>query len=262
MNAKQRVLNPLNGDRVPAGLTALAVMTKAPQAGRVKTRLTPPLSPEEAAAMNICFLRDTASAISRTSSGGKAQGVAVYTPSGFEAAYSEILPEGFILVPQREGGFGQRLSGAVDDLLQLGFDSVCLIDSDSPTVPDHVFADAVSILSHSEDCAVLGPSDDGGYYLIGLKNSHQRMFEQIDWSTEHVLAQTIAAARGINLAVHLLPTWYDVDDSATLARLCQELFGPNGIGVAGCGAPATRGFLADLLEREGRGRIWPNESKS
>src|SRR4051794_15831875 len=121
MTAKHRVLDPIYGDRVPPGLTALAVMTKAPQAGRVKTRLTPPLSPQEAAALNICFLRDTAAAISRTSSREKARGVAVYTPTGCEAAYSEILPDDFVLVPQREGGFGERLSAAVDDLLQLGF---------------------------------------------------------------------------------------------------------------------------------------------
>src|SRR5436190_18240787 len=100
MNALHRVLDPQRDDRVPPGFTALAVMTKAPQAGRVKTRLTPPLSPEEAAALNTCFLQDTAAAISRVSAGERAQGVAVYTPRGSEAAYSEILPEDFILVPQ------------------------------------------------------------------------------------------------------------------------------------------------------------------
>jgi glycosyltransferase A (GT-A) superfamily protein (DUF2064 family) len=82
MNAIHRVLDPHNSDRVPAGLCALAIMTKAPQAGRVKTRLRPPLSPEEAAALNICFLRDTAAAIARTTSEKSAQGIAVYTPVG------------------------------------------------------------------------------------------------------------------------------------------------------------------------------------
>ena len=90
MNAIHRVLDPRKNDRVPAGLCALAVMTKAPQAGRVKTRLTPPLSPEEAAALNICFLRDTTAAISRTTNGKSARGIAVYTPVGTEAAYAEI----------------------------------------------------------------------------------------------------------------------------------------------------------------------------
>jgi len=236
-------------------------MTKVPQAGRVKTRLTPPLTAEEAAALNTCFLRDTATAISRATVNGKAQGVGIYTPVGCEAAYSDILPEDFILVPQREGEFGERLLAATEDLLRLGFESVCLIDSDSPTVSDTVFAQAAELLSGLEDCVVLGPSDDGGYYLIGLKKPHRRLFEQIDWSTERVLEQTVAAAREIDLPVHLLPTCFDVDDRATLARLCQELVGAKGNANIEA-APATHEFLARLLEREGRGRIWPNESSS
>jgi len=261
MNAKHRVLDPSKGDRVPTGLTALAVMTKAPYAGRVKTRLTPPLSPEEAAALNTCFLRDTAAAISRTGNGEKAQGVAVYTPAGSESAYAGVLPSEFILVPQRGDQFGERLLAATDDLLQLGFESLCLINSDSPTVPATAFIQAVEILSHPEDCVVLGPSDDGGYYLIGLKKPHPELFGQIDWSTERVLKQTIAAARKIDLPFHLLPAWYDVDDCATLARLCQELFGSNENVNAGFVAPATRQFIAELFQREGRARIWPNESE-
>jgi uncharacterized protein len=261
MNAIHRVLDPRKGDRVASGRCALAVMTKAPQAGRVKTRLTPPLSPEEAAALNICFLRDTAAAISRTSSGKSVQGVAVYTPVGAEAAYAGILPDEFVLIPQRGDGFGERLSAATEDLLRLGFDSLCLIDSDSPTVPEKAFAQAVDFLARGEDSVVLGPSDDGGYYLIGLKKLHRRLFEAIDWSTGRVLEQTIDAARELELRVHLLPTWFDVDDRATLSRLCQEFFGSNGSASSGFAAPATRGFLSELLEREGRGRIWPNESQ-
>ena len=261
MKEIHRVLDPHKGDRVPPGLCALAVMTKAPQAGRVKTRLTPPLSPEEAAALNICFLRDTAEAILRTADGKRAKGIGVYTPVGAEAAYAGILPDEFTLVPQRGEAFGERLSAATKDLLQLGFDSLCLIDSDSPTVPEKAFTEAVDHLAREEDSIVLGPSDDGGYYLIGLKKLHHRLFEAIDWSTERVLEQTIEAAREIDVPVHLLPTWYDVDDRRTLSRLCRELFGSNGSDQNGFAAPATRGFLSDLLAREGRGRIWPNESQ-
>jgi rSAM/selenodomain-associated transferase 1 len=262
MKAIHRVLDPRKGDHVPSGRCALAVMTKAPQAGRVKTRLTPPLSPEEAAALNICFLRDTAAAIARTTSGGKAQGVGVYTPLGAEGAYGGILPDEFVLVPQRRDAFGERLAAATEDLLRLGFDSLCLIDSDSPTVPEKAFAQAVDFLAQDEDSVVLGPSDDGGYYLIGLKKLHRRLFEAIDWSTERVLEQTIAAARELDLPVHLLPTWFDVDDRATLSRLCQDFFESNGSASGGFAAPATRGFLSELLEHEGRNRIWPNESQS
>src|SRR6184192_1440187 len=191
---------------VSRGFCALAVMTKAPLAGRVKTRLVPPLTPEEAAELNKCFLRDTAAAISsvcrrrpvgdaskmqlehagasHSEAATAACGIAVYTPVGAESAYTGILPADFSLLPQRGDEFGERLFFAVEDLFRCGFDSMCLIDSDSPTVPAENFRQAVELLSTSEDCVVLGPSDDGGYYLIGMKKPHRHLFEQIDWSTE------------------------------------------------------------------------------
>jgi len=164
------------------GLCALAVMTKAPQAGRVKTRLIPPLTPEEAAELNRCFLRDTAIAISSVCSGGlrwpnaddtqllpgaqkappQCGPVAVYTPVGAESAYTDVLPADFSLLPQRGDEFGERLYFAVEDLFKCGFESVCLIDSDSPTVPAENVEQAVELLGSSEDRVVLGPSDDGG----------------------------------------------------------------------------------------------------
>src|SRR5213079_1756444 len=101
MKAHHRVLDPQRRDGVAAGLTALAVMTKAPRAGQVKTRLSPPLSPEEAASLNVCFLRDTVTAIGQAAHGKNGQGVAVYTPAGADGAYAGILPEDFVLVPQR-----------------------------------------------------------------------------------------------------------------------------------------------------------------
>ena len=262
MNAMHRVLDPHKGDRVPNGLCALAVMTKAPQAGRVKTRLTPPLSSEEAAALNVCFLRDTAAAIFRVANQKRVLGIAVYTPVGAETAYAGILPDTFQLVPQRGDAFGDRLAAATEDLIQLGFSSLCLINSDSPTLPNEAFSQAVDFLAGDDDSIVLGPSDDGGYYLIGLKKLHRRLFERIDWSTDRVLEQTIDAAREISLPVHLLPAWYDVDDRAALSRLCHEFFASNGDAGSGSTAPSTREFLGELLEREGRSRIWPNESQS
>lgn len=253
-------------------------MTKAPQAGRVKTRLVPPLTPEEAAELNKCFLRDTAAAISsacsrrpgcppkprrkRVSDAGNRHeavashseaaaaqccGVAVYTPVGAESAYSDILPADFCLLPQRGDEFGDRLYFAVEDLFNCGFASVCLIDSDSPTVPPENFAKPVELLSAREDRLVLGPSDDGGYYLIGVKKPHRHLFEQIDWSTERVLKQTIQRAADIGLEVKLLPTGYDVDDDASLRRLYNELLGERRDDSV---APNTRRFLAELVEQK------------
>jgi uncharacterized protein len=234
-------------------------MTKEPRAGEVKTRLTPPLTPQEAATLNICFLRDTTAAIARTVRDEPARGIAVYTPIGAEEAYAGIVPDEFELLPQRGEAFNERLVFAIEDLLALGFESVCLINSDSPTVPPRAFAEAARILSKQEDVVVLGPSDDGGYYLIGLKKLHRTLFENISWSTERVMEQTIERAKESALEVHLLPAWYDVDDSTALHRLCRELFTVNGRMPGAYPAPATRNYLDELLKREGRERIWPNE---
>jgi uncharacterized protein len=234
-------------------------MTKAPRAGQVKTRLTPPLTQAEAAALNICFLRDTARAISIAAK-GIARGIAVYTPVDAAADYAGILPAEFDLLPQRGETLSERVIFAMEDLFQMGFASVCLINSDSPTVPAQVFAEAASVLTQPEETLVLGPSSDGGYYLIGLRKLHRALFENISWSTESVIQQTLERAGQLNLKIHRLPTWYDVDDRKTLHRLCDEFFGsPEGTAL-GYPAPATREFLEALLKREGRDRIWPPDA--
>src|SRR5215216_4152385 len=223
-------------DRGAHELCALAVMTKAPQAGRVKTRLVPPLTLKEAAELNKCFLRDTATTISNAchrrplgdahalhSEAATAHGIAVYTPIGAESTYQDILPVDFSLLPQRGDKFGERLCFAVEDLFKCGFAAVCLIDSDSPTVLAENFVEAIGLLNASDERVMLGPSDDGGYYLIGVKKPQRHLFEQIDWSTERVLEQTIQRATEIGLEVKLLPNGYDVDDDVSLRRLCHEL---------------------------------------
>jgi uncharacterized protein len=261
VKAVHRVLNPANAAATANHLCALAVMTKAPRKGQVKTRLTPPLTPEEAAMLNAYFLRDTASALSAVAMRGRragrnARGVAVYTPAGSEDAYSDLLPPYFDLVPQREGSFGERLFFAAEDLFKCGFDSACLIDSDSPTVPASSFAQAMELLSSPGDRIVLGPTDDGGYYLIGLKKPHRKLFERIDWSTERVFEQTVARAQEIGVETKLLPSGYDVDNSTTLRQLCDELLSEDSPTEI---APTTRKFLKEIIEREGRERIWPLE---
>ena len=250
-----RVLDPNLFDPSVTGLCALAVMTKAPRAGQVKTRLVPPLAPAEAAQLNTCFLRDTADAIAKAT-GDIAQGIAVYTPVGAEQAYSDILPHDFDLLPQRGNGFGERLAAASEDIFRIGFRSVCLIDSDSPTVSAECYTQAAKLLSVQNDRIVLGPADDGGYYLIGMKKNHRRLFEEIDWSTKRVLDQTVQRATELNLAVEFLPTSYDVDDRTTLRRVCDELLRDKSRSTIDT-APATRAFLREIVEREGRARIWP-----
>ena len=226
---------------------ALAVMTKEPRAGQVKTRLQPPLTPQEAAQLNICFLRDTAAAI-KSACRNEAIGVGVFTPIGSEAAYIDIFPPEFELLLQRGDEFGERLAFAFEDLFRCGFGSVCLIDSDSPTVSSGIYAQAVATLARSGDQVVLGPSDDGGYYLIGLKQNHHELFERIDWSTERVLNQTVDRAKQLKIEVMLLPNGYDVDDRHSLNRLCAELLDDRAPAAV---APHTRKFLLELVRAKG-----------
>jgi len=241
-----QVLDPTRPTPISPGLCALAVMTKAPQAGQVKTRLVPPLTADEAAELNKCFMRDTTAAISRVTMHTDSSGIAVYTPTGTESTYVDILPGDFSLLPQRGIDFGERLHFAVEDLFKCGFESVCLIDSDSPTVPAENFATAVELLGASDDRIVLGPSDDGGYYLIGLKRPHGQLFEEIAWSTERVLEQTIQRAAELGVEVKLLPAGYDVDDAASLRRLYDELLAET---ASTNTAPHTRKFLANIVAR-------------
>jgi uncharacterized protein len=218
-------------------------MAKAPRPGKVKTRLSPPLTPQQAAALNICFLRDTTENIQHVTEAGNSAGIVVYTPVGDEAAFDSLLPAGFRLLGQRGDGFGERLLHACEDLFACGFSAVCLIDSDSPTMPQEALSQAVSSLGRPGDRVVLGGSDDGGYYLIGMNRLYPRLFEQIDWSTERVFEQTLERVREIGLDVELLSTWFDVDDGAMLERLRHELLRE---GRAGYDARHTRAYLESL----------------
>jgi rSAM/selenodomain-associated transferase 1 len=244
---------------------ALAVMIKAPRAGACKTRLVPPLSASEAAELSICFLRDTTAKIAGIAAQENAEGIAVYTPANAEAAFDGLLPENFSLLAQRGESLGDRLFHATEDLLALGYESLCLVDSDSPTLPPALLAEAVAALARTGDRVVLGAAEDGGYYLIGLKRAHGHLFTKIEWSAPKVFAQTIERAAEIKLEVETLPAWYDVDDAATLRQLCEELFGLHGQptardGLNGYAAPHTREYLARLIEREGRERVWPRSA--
>jgi rSAM/selenodomain-associated transferase 1 len=246
VQSARQVLDPSQRS-IASNLCALAIMTKAPRAGQVKTRLVPPLTPEEAAELNAAFLRDLSMSILRACEMSPARAVAVYTPPGSEAVYENILPREFILVPQRGENFGERLIFAAEDLFAVGFASVCLINSDSPSVPPQNFAEAAIELAEPADRVVLGPAGDGGYYLIGLKQMRRRLFEEIDWSTERVLEQTKQHASALGLRVHELASGLDVDDRASLALLSEQLLSdasPPDV------APSTRKFLAEMAKRK------------
>jgi glycosyltransferase A (GT-A) superfamily protein (DUF2064 family) len=134
------------------------------------------------------------------------------------------LPERIGLLETEAPDFGECLFHAAASLLDAGHGAVCLLNSDSPTLPTAYLMAAATALAAPGDRIVLGPSTDGGYYLLGLKRPHRRLFEDVDWSTERVSAQTLARAEELGLAVHQLPSWYDVDDLHALRLLVSELF--------------------------------------
>lgn len=246
-------------DKISKRVCALGVMAKAPLAGEVKTRLVPPLTKHEAAKLNVCFLRDMAANIAIVSETETATGLLVYTPVGSESAFDGVLPAGFKLLTQRGMSLGERLYNATDDLLKQGYGAVCLINSDSPTLPRSLLIQAIELLASEGDRVVLGAAEDGGYYLIGLKHAHRSLFSEIAWSTSEVLAHTRQRAAAIDLPVEMLPPWYDVDDASSLNRLCEDLFFSEA-GDESYPAPHTRDFLRSIIETEGRQRICPRLS--
>jgi uncharacterized protein len=247
------------------GKCAIGIMMKTPRNGFSKTRLCPPMSSEEAASISRCFLKDTSAAIAALSHEDPfVVGVAIYTPAGSEATLGEFLPPGFKIIAQREGSFGARLLGATEDLFSVGFSAVCLVGSDSPTLPLHCLRDASTFLKEPKDQVVIGPCTDGGYYLIGLRCAHTRLFEDISWNTARVCGETVERSKEINLPAISLLTWYDVDDQLSLNRLLSELFPERANEAVPQGSPArcTREFLHRILLEEGTGRIWREASAS
>jgi hypothetical protein len=196
----------------------------------VKTRLVPPLTPEAAGAVSASFLRDITENILLAGREHGISGYVAYAPVGFEALFDGVLAPGTRLVPAdgsgdmppRVQGFGRALLHAARSLFALGHQAVCLLNSDSPTLPTSLLSEAARLLAEPGDRVVLGPADDGGYYVIGMKAPHAHLFEDIAWSTDRVADQTRERARALGLEVVELATWYDVDDLAALVRLFRD----------------------------------------
>ena len=147
-----------------------------------------------------------------------------YAPAGSRDFFTGNLPDSIGLLETAAPNFGACLFRAADSLLAAGHEAVCLLNSDSPTLPTAYLVAAATALAAPGDRVVVGPSTDGGYYLIGIKQPHRRLFQDVEWSTERVFRQTLARADELGLPVALLPTWYDVDDEAALRLLVGELF--------------------------------------
>ena len=205
-------------------------MAKAPRSGFSKTRLCPPLRPDQAASLSAAFLRDITENIALAARQMPIAGYIAYAPAGQEALFDGLLAagtglllaDGSPLMPTDVHGFGQCLLHAILALLARGHGSAVVLNSDSPTLPTDLLVRTAVALAADGDRIVLGPADDGGYYLLGMKAAHAHLFADIAWSTDSVADTTRVRAASLGLEVVELPTWYDVDDEAALNRLLEE----------------------------------------
>jgi hypothetical protein len=217
---------------------ALCIMAKAPEPGRVKTRLCPPLSPADAAELYRCFLLDK---IAQARQVAGAEPVLAFAPAEAAAVFEALAP-GFTLLVQRGADLTARLVAVCDELFQDGCDAAIVIDSDTPTLPTERLERAVAVMKEGGCDVVLGESEDGGYYLIGLRRLHPELFEGMRWSTPTVLEETERRVRALGLSSTRLDAWYDVDTEADLVRLQADLAaGPDG------GPRHTRRFVLERL---------------
>lgn len=196
----------------------IVVVAKAPQVGKVKTRLCPPLTYSQAATLYTGFLLDTVELALQVPD---AHLKAVCPSSQDARELRSILPEPAGYIVQRGSGLTAALGESFEVGLALGYSKVLCISSDNPTLPVQYLEEAFQALENNE--LVLGPTEDGGYYLIGARQAYPFLFEEMIWSTDTVLAETIKRAKQAELSTQLLPGWYDLDKAQELNRFVAEL---------------------------------------
>lgn len=203
-----------------SALPAVIVFARAPRPGVTKTRLIPALGAEGAAELYGCFVADTLENLACLPADIIVAAAEPEDAEGIKRTLRDGCPCAHFLL-QSQGDLGHRIGAAAADALGRGHSRVVVIGTDSPTLPAGIIAQALE-LAASHDC-VLGPSFDGGYYLIGLRAVLHALLEDIDWSSPQVLSQTLAHARQEGLDVALLEPWYDVDTPRDLAFLKKHL---------------------------------------
>jgi uncharacterized protein len=186
----------------------LIIFAKEPRPGQVKTRLSPPLSPEAAAQLYHCFIQDILDEMARVPEVYLAVAFSPETARGF---FRRLAPPGTILFPQEGADLGDRMDRAFARSFAAGFGPVALRGSDVPDLPAAVVSEAHAVLSAGQAQVVLGPATDGGYHLVGLTEPQPALFRGPAWSSRTVLTDTLQLARQLGLRVHLLPPWPDID---------------------------------------------------
>ncbi|RNC70746.1 MAG: glycosyltransferase [Desulfuromonadales bacterium] len=213
-------------------MSALIVFAKRPVPGCVKTRLTPPFLPEEAAELYRRMLLDI---LAKTGQMADIDRFVFFEQGDGSREYFATLVSDGEVYSQEGDGLGDRMAGAFRTVFGLGYDRVAIIGTDSPDLPAAFIGRAYGLLDDSGVDAVFGPSDDGGYYLLAMKRFQPELFTGIPWSTGEVLERSLERSTVAGIATALLPVWHDIDTAADLLR--PELADPAN------GAPLTREFI-------------------
>lgn len=226
---------------------AIVIAAKPPVPGKVKTRLSPPLSLDQSAQLYECFLVDTINTVAAIKKIDRfvafypevsAKDLSFANVTSVSGSSQNDLLTDFTLIIQKGIDLGERLISVFEQLFSSGYDSVTIIGSDSPNLPAAFIKRSLNNLKKSNIDVTLGPCKDGGYYLIGLKALYGDIFKAISWSTSSVFDETIKKIKNLGLGVSVLPEWYDIDNNKDLNFLKDEIFSsPEEV------APKTRGFL-------------------
>ena len=199
-------------------MTCLIIFAKSPIPGKVKTRLIPYITPTEAAELYKAFVTDI---ICDTHKLKCEQVTIAYTPSNAEATFHSICGQSVNYLPQKGHTLGERMKNAFMYSFDKGFKRTVIIGTDSPTLPLSYIHKAFDVLK--EVPVTIGPTFDGGYYLIGLSEHNDAIFDGVDWSTSRVFGQTLTRIQAINKQLYVLPPWYDVDTSDNLEFLRSHI---------------------------------------
>ena len=214
---------------------ALLIFARRPYPGRVKTRLSPVLSPRESAGLYDCMVRDL---VARTVALEVDDRYLMYEEGDGAEAYFLALGGGLFLHPQQGEGLGERLTNAFDLLFGKGYTTLAVIGTDSPDLPLAFIHEAFEQLEAGSVDVLFGPTEDGGYYLAAMQGFHPELFLEVPWSTDKALEVSLQRAEEAGLRAGLLPRWYDIDEPQDLTR--AELTDSRH------GACLTRNFLLHL----------------
>lgn len=197
----------------------IIIMAKVPRLGTVKTRLRPILSEVQCVELAVCFLKDTVGKAMKISENI----IVAFSPADGKNELEVLLPNHLILIEQHGNDLGERMQSAFQFAENKGFSPMIMIGTDSPNVPPKFLENAIDVFEKDEAQIVLGGTKDGGYYLIGLRNWADGLFENVEWSSEKTFRETAEKARKIlgcePLQIH---SWYDVDTPQDLKILFQE----------------------------------------